>query len=83
MPTDFMYVSKAGIPHILKGYASVKEADNEVAKFDAEFTQLRGSEPCGDSWAGMTLDNGVARSLARRDVVEALGDKFDPEAMES
>lgn len=83
MPNDFMYISQLGIPHILTGFDDIDEANKEVAKYDADFTSLTASKPCGDGWAGASLTSGKTNVMPSMAVTEALRDRFDVEGEES
>ncbi|MGH3904595.1 MAG: hypothetical protein ACRDTE_10445 [Pseudonocardiaceae bacterium] len=83
MPEDFMYISAAGIPHILSGFDDVDEANAEVAKYDADYFGLLKSKPCGGGWAGVTMKGKVPEKLGIIAVEEAIKERFDQEEDES
>lgn len=83
MPEDFMYISMAGIPHILPGFEDVDEANAEVAKYNADFLALTKSRPCGGGWAGVTMKDKVSTRLTIKAIEEAVRYRFDQDEDES
>lgn len=80
MPTDFMYISKRGIPHVLPGRDDPDAANREVAKYDCDFMSLNGSLNTGEGWAGCAIDaNGNVTAYGGKDVREAVAERFDPD----
>lgn len=79
MPTDFMYISANGIPHVLPGFDDVKSANREVAKYDSEFSKLTNSLDSGKGWAGARIDaHGNVAAIPSADVVDEILTYFDP-----
>ncbi|MFI7026701.1 hypothetical protein [Micromonospora sp. NPDC049900] len=83
MPTDFMYISKQGIPHVLISEADLESVNKDVAKWDGDYMSISGSQPTGAYWAGCTVRNQVVTTLGARTVEEAVREQFDPEEDEA
>ena len=78
-PTDFMFISKGGIPHVYEGESKGTEAMNKlVAKYDVDWFSLcnEGFRPTGYGWACSIIDNGQVKAGSKfaRWVLET----FDP-----
>lgn len=83
MPTDFMYISTNGIPHLLPNCVDEKEADQAVVKGGCDFMWIAGSLGTGKGWAGARIDaDGAVTRLGTIDVEAAVIERFDPEESE-
>lgn len=78
VPTDFMYVSSNGIPHIIL-YADPKEVDKTVAANDSEHATIPNSQDTGVGWAGRAIDAaGAVTTIGTDNVTAAVIARFDP-----
>lgn len=83
MPTDFMYISTLGIPHVLPGFDDIDAANREVARYNCEYLTITRSRPAGEGWAGLTIDgHGTLSAIGEVDTEDAVRDHFDPDENE-
>lgn len=84
MPSEYMYISSAGIPHCLEHVTDSAIADKQVAKYDAEYTMITDSLGTGLGWAGYEIDaTGTVTRIGGADVQQAVIDRFDREENEA
>ncbi|MEV6692562.1 hypothetical protein AB0M35_13935 [Micromonospora sp. NPDC051196] len=79
MPTDFMYISKAGIPHVLVSAADLDSVNRDVARCDSDYWSIQGSQATGSYWAGCSISGQVVTKLSATVVEEAVRAQFDPD----
>jgi hypothetical protein len=87
LPNKLVFVSKAGIPHVLTGGTSEKdekEANALVARYDAEYKYL--TPYCDGTGVEVTgariAANGTTAKLSADDAAAAVSEFFDPEGTE-
>jgi len=79
VPSDFMYISNTGIPHIMLHVVNVNQASDIVASNDSDYVTIPNSQSTGIGWAGRTISAaGVVAAIAPDDVVAAVVARFDP-----
>ncbi|WP_327026724.1 hypothetical protein [Micromonospora sp. NBC_01739] len=82
MPTDFMYISNTGIPHVLLSEADLGTVNKDVARCDSDYWSIQGSQPTGSYWAGCSISGQVVTTLSATAVEEAVQEQFDPDGTE-
>lgn len=84
MPTDFMFVSTLGIPHIITGYDSLKAVNEVVGKNSSKYKPLKvlGAEPTGIGWRGATVGDDAVTEIDAYAVQEAARTRFDGNSWE-
>jgi hypothetical protein len=83
IPTDFMFVSTAGIPHNLTGYKTSEAADKEVARKECDYFSIQSAQETGSGWAGAKIKaNGDLARIATLDTRNAVRGAFDPDEKE-
>ncbi|TCB95349.1 hypothetical protein E0H26_20620 [Micromonospora zingiberis] len=83
MPTDFMYISNTGIPHVLLSEADLESVNKDVARCDSDYLSIQGSQPTGSYWAGCTINGQVVTKLPTSAVEAAVQAQFDPSEEEA
>ncbi|PMR60240.1 hypothetical protein C1A38_14950 [Verrucosispora sp. ts21] len=83
MPTDFMYISNTGIPHVLLSGADLATVNKDVARCDSDYLSIQGSQPTGSYWAGCSISGQVVTKLSATTVEDAVREQFDPDGDEA
>lgn len=78
MPDDFMFVSTAGIPHLLPNRDDVDQANRDVARADADFYSVGGALETGMNWVGLAIVNSVAAPIGAQTTDDEVRARFDP-----
>jgi hypothetical protein len=83
VPTDFMYISSTGIPHIMLYIDDPDRANEVVASNDSDFVTIPNSQNTGVGWAGRTISAlGVVATIAPGTVKDDVVARFDPDETE-
>jgi hypothetical protein len=88
VPNGLMYISAAGIPHVMNpgAYPSLQAANDAVAGYKADFTKLAPrSQTSGEGWSGARVSGAPAAVavLANGDVRDEIRGAFDPDEDEA
>lgn len=83
VPNKLMYISTAGIPHILSSDQSFEEGNKYVAKYANQHKNMKLSLPCGKQWSGARAADGTATIISAEEVEKAVTGHFDPSGTET
>lgn len=79
MPIDFMFISTAGIPHIIAGYNTSEAVDQVVAKNSSKYKLLSklGAKPTGADWLGARISGNTTATIGAAAAQTAVRTRFD------
>lgn len=83
VPNKLMYISAAGIPHVLSSNQSFEEGNEYVAKYANQHKKMKLSLPCGKEWSGARAADGTGTVIAAGEVEKAVIGHFDPSGSET
>ncbi|MEV5892614.1 hypothetical protein [Nonomuraea fuscirosea] len=83
VPNKLMYISTAGIPHVLNSDQSFEEGNEYVAKNANQHQRMKLSLPCGKQWSGARAADGTATIITAGEAEKAVIGHFDPSRIET
>ncbi|MEV0385597.1 hypothetical protein [Nonomuraea sp. NPDC050643] len=83
VPDKLMYVSTAGIPHVLQPDWAFEVGNKKVQAHQSRHKGFNESLPCGKGWSGANGAAGTATVIPPKDVENAVIGHFDPARAES
>ncbi len=83
VPNKLMYISTAGIPHVLGADWSFEKGNEYVASNKNQHKKMKSSLPCGKQWSGARAADGTATVIPAEEVEKAVIGHFDPSRTET